>query len=362
MDGRRLVTERFRSLGLLAACVAGGLGVLALVILAAGASPVAVGQALWAGAFGSRYNAAETLIQTIPLVLTGLAVALSFRAKLMNIGAEGQLLVGAIAATWVGVSRLPAPVHLPLCLAAAAIAGALWSGLAGALKLWRGVQEVLSTLLLNFVAIQMVAWMVRGPLQEAAKGFPQSDKLAIPARLALLAPGTRLHGGLFLALFLALALWAYLRFSRAGFFVRAVGAGPDAAEAAGIDVRQTAWGTFLLSGALAGLAGGVQICGVTYFLADRYSPGYGYTAIAVALIADLSPPGVLLSALFFGALTAGASSVQSAGISAVVIQVLQALALLTLLAYGWLRTKSPNPRRAGARPSEVRATHSGDTS
>lgn len=316
-------------------CAIAGLIALCGVILLAGASPIAVAVALWKGAFGSRYEVGETLVQTIPLVLTGLAIALSFRARLMNIGAEGQLLMGAIAATWVGTVRLPAPVHLPLCLIAGATAGALWSGIAALLKLWRGVQEVLSTLLLNFVAIQMVAWMVRGPLQEAAMQFPQSDRLLVPAKFALLLPGTRLHAGLLLALFLVALVWAFLKYSAAGFTLRAVGAGPDAAEAAGIPIKRTQALAFLLSGALAGLAGAVQICGVTYLLADKYSPGYGYTGIAVALMANLSAPGILLSALFFGALTAGSSSVQQAGISSVVIQVLQAVVLFALLAYGW---------------------------
>ncbi|MGC4045419.1 MAG: ABC transporter permease [Armatimonas sp.] len=316
-------------------CASVGLVVLCGVILLAGASPLAVAVALWKGAFGSRYDFGETLVQTIPLVLTGLSIALSFRARLMNIGAEGQLLMGAIAATWLGTMRVPAPVHLPLCLLAGALAGALWSGIAALLKLWRGVQEVLSTLLLNFVAIQMVAWMVRGPLQEAAGQFPQSDRLLVPAKFALLLPGTRLHAGFLLVLFLVALVWAFLKYSAAGFALRAVGAGPDAAEAAGISIKRTQALAFLLSGALAGLAGAVQICGVTYLLADKYSPGYGYTGIAVALMANLSAPGILLSALFFGALTAGSSSVQQVGISSVVIQVLQAVVLFALLAYGW---------------------------
>jgi simple sugar transport system permease protein len=143
--------------------------------------------------------------------------------------------------------------------------------------------------------------------------------------------------GLVLALLLILLVWATLKFSAAGFAIRAVGAGADAAEAAGIPLRRTLVLSFLLSGGLAGLAGAVQICGVTYLLADRYSPGYGYTAIAVALLSGLSAPGAILSALFFGALTAGATSVQQAGVSSVVIQVLQAVVLFAILAYSRLR-------------------------
>ncbi|WP_395145978.1 ABC transporter permease [Armatimonas sp.] len=323
----------------LIACVLGGLLLLAAVILAAKASPIAVAAALLRGAFGSKDSVANTLIQTTPLLLTGLGVGLTFKGKLFNIGAEGQFLLGAVFAIWAGTQKLPPPVLLPLALLAGALGGALWAGLAAALKLWRGVQEVLSTLLLNFVAIQLVAWMVRGPLQEAVKQYPQSDKLAISSRLAFLWPGTQLHQGFLIALFLAVVVWAYLSKTASGFALRAVGAGAEAAEAAGISVAKTTWGTFLLSGALSGLAGAIQICGVTYFLADPYSKGYGYTAIAVALLANLSPLWTVLTALFFGALTAGATEVQSAGVSSVVIQVLQAVTLLTVLTYGWLKER-----------------------
>jgi simple sugar transport system permease protein len=289
----------------------------------------------------------------VPLLLTGLGVALSFRARLFNIGAEGQFLMGAVAATWVGTMPVAPGLHLLCVLVAGAAAGALWSGLAGLMKLYRGVQEVLTTLLLNFVAVQTVAWMVRGPLQEAALRYPQSDKIAIPARLLLLQPAaaggepaTRLHAGVFLAAALVFAVWFFLRWTAGGFALRAVGAGAPAAEAAGIPLARTTMTAFLLSGALSGLAGAVQISGVTYFLADRYSPGYGYTAIAVALLAGLNPLALVPSALFFGALTAGSSNVQSAGVSSVVIQVLQAVTLFSLLGYAWARER--RGRLAGA--------------
>jgi simple sugar transport system permease protein len=206
---------------------------------------------------------------------------------------------------------------------------------------------------LNFVAIQMVAWMVRGPLQEAAKLYPQSDKIAVPARLLLLQPaagdlpGTRLHAGVFVAAALVAVVWFYLRWTAGGFALRAVGAGPLAAEAAGIPLRRTMLTAFLLSGALSGLAGAIQISGVTYFLGDRYSPGYGYTAIAVALLADLSPLALVPSALFFGALTAGSANVQSAGVSSVVIQVLQAVTLFSLLGYAWARERRARSGNGG---------------
>jgi general nucleoside transport system permease protein len=326
---------------LLPAFLAGALLLLSLVIVLAGASPLKIALALYTGAFGNAYNRADTLVQTIPLLLTGLGVALAFRGKLFNIGAEGQFLLGAIAATALGTQKLPAPIHLPIVLCGGALAGAAWAGIAGILKRYRGVQEVLSTLLLNFVAIQIVAWMVMigGPLGEAKKSFPQSDPVAIPARLLKILPGTSLHAGIFLAIFLSLCLWAYLKYTRGGFAIRAVGASPEAAEAAGIAPGSILLKTFLLSGALSGLAGAVQVSGVTYFLSDGYSPGYGYTAIAVALMANLHPLLIIVTALFFGALSAGSVSVQSAGISSVFLSILQAIALFTLLGYGYAKQK-----------------------
>lgn len=330
-----------RNAGRLAGFSLLGLAALALVVRLAGASPIEVARELVRGALGGAYNVSETLVQTAPLLLAGLAVVVAFRGGLFNIGAEGQLLVGAVAATWAGARLHPplAALHLPLVLGAGALAGALWAGIAALLRIFRGVPEVLSTLLLNFVALQMLAWLVRGPLQEAAGAFPQSDAIAIPARLALLLPATRLHAGVPLALVCAVVVWFFLAQTAAGFALRAVGAGPRAAEAAGMNVDRTILTTFLLSGALAGLAGAIQISGVLYQLSDSVSPGYGYSAIAVALLAGLSPLAVIASALFFGALAAGSASVQQAGVSAVVVLVLQAIVLLVLLGYGWARER-----------------------
>jgi simple sugar transport system permease protein len=281
-------------------------------------------------------------------------VALAFRAGVWNIGAEGQLYAGAIAATWVGLGAgaLPTWLLAPAVLAAAGLAGAAWAVVPALMKLRLGVGEVITTILMNFVAIHLAAWAVRGPLQEARGVFPQTDPIAEGARLPLL-PGSRLHAGFLVAVGAALLLWAVLRWTRAGFALRAVGASPEAARVAGrMDAARVAGAAFLVSGALAGLAGGVQVAGVTYALYEGLSPGWGYTAIAVALLAGLHPGGVVMVALLFGALEGGAGAMQrSAGVPAAWVSAVEALAILSVLAVDQLRRRV----RAGGRAPVVAA-------
>lgn len=315
-------------------------------------------RALVQGTVGSpQVFLSVTLVRAVPLLLTGLAVALAFRAGVWNIGAEGQLYAGAIAAVWVGLSWGGAPSWLlaPAVLAASAVAGALWAAVPTFMKLRLGVGEVITTILMNFVGIHLAAWMVHGPLQEARGVFPQTDPIAEAARLPMLVPGTRLHVGFLLALVLAVGLWAVLRFTRFGFAVRAVGASPDAARVAGrMDARRVVLVSFLGSGALAGLAGGVEVAGVTWALYAGLSPGWGYTAIAVALLAGLSPGGVVLTGLFFGALEGGAGAMQrAAGIPAAWVNGVVALVILSVLAVDQLRRRvdaGPRIPSAGAGP------------
>jgi simple sugar transport system permease protein len=202
------------------------------------------------------------------------------------------------------------------------------------MKLRLGVGEVITTLLLNFVAINLSAWLVHGPLQEPRGVFPQTASIAESAQLPALVPDSRLHLGLALGVFLALASWVGLTFTRQGFLVRAVGGSPEAARIAGrAPLGRLIAGVFLLSGALAGLAGGAEITGVTYALYENLSPGHGYTAIAVALLAGLHPLGVVVTAFLFGVLEAGASAMQrSAGVPAAWVNAIQALVILSVLA------------------------------
>ena len=321
-----------------------------LLLLAGGYDPFGAARAAFVGAFGSTDALLSiTLVRTVPLVLTGLAVAFAFRAGVWNIGAEGQLLAGAIAAAWIGLAgrALPSWLLVPGLLALAACAGALWALIPALLKLRLGVGEVITTLLMSFVALHFTAWLLHGPLQEPRGVFPQTDAIVEGARLPVLVPGTRLHAGAVLAVLVAIAIaWLFAR-ARLGFRMRAVGSSRQAARIAGrIDTDPIVLWAFLGSGALAGLAGGVQVAGVTYALYEGFSPGWGYTAIAVALLAALDPLWVIPAALLFGSLEAGAAAMQrDAGVPAAWAMALQGLVILAVLALDRLRRRV----RGGAR-------------
>jgi ABC-type uncharacterized transport system permease subunit len=294
--------------------------------------------ALWRGSIGSSYAlTSATLVRATPLLLAGLAVAVAFRAGVWNIGAEGQLLVGATVAVAVASLPVPGVVRVTLALCAAAAAGAGWAVPAAILRR-RGVLEVISTIMLNFVALNLVGFLVRGPLQEPTHAYPQSSALPLEARLPRV-PGTRLHLGVAIAAVAALALWIILTRTAWGFRVRAAGANPRAAAMAGmIDVSRTTLAAFLVSGALAGLAGGIEATGVTFALYEGLSPGYGYTAIAVALLARLDPLLVIPSAFLFGALEAGATAMQrDAAVPAALVSVVEGSLVLLVLAAPRLR-------------------------
>jgi general nucleoside transport system permease protein len=337
------------TLAMAAALAATAVASAALLALG-GYDPLAAGRALLGGAFGSSDAFLSiTLVRSVPLILTGLAVALAFRAGVWNIGAEGQLYVGAIAGVWVGLNggALPGWILAPAALAASALAGAAWALVPTLMKLRLGVGEVITTILMNFVGINLAAYAVHGPLQERRGVFPQTDQIVAAARLPALFPGTRLHVGFVLAVALAVALAFLLRRTRMGYRIRAVGASPEAAAVSGrIDARRVVLVSFLASGALAGLAGGVEVAGLTYALYEGLSPGWGYTAIAVALLAGLGPLAVVGTGVLFGVLEAGAGAMQrDAGIPAVWVIAVEALIILAVLAIDQLRRR---PRVATA--------------
>jgi simple sugar transport system permease protein len=322
----------------------------ALVIALAGGNPLLAVQALADGAFGSAESWSEVGVKACPLLLTGLAVAIAFRAGIWNIGAEGQLVLGAIAMAWLGTgSSLPAWCALPLALLGASVAGAAWAAIAAYLKLERSVDEVIGTIMLNFIAAGLAGYLVQGPLMEAGGRYPQTDALELSMRLPRLFAAYRVHLGLVIAVVAALLAWVLLFRTVFGYEIRAAGRNREAARLAGIAIERRVLATFLLSGALAGLAGGIEVSAVTFRLYERFSPGYGFTAIAVALLGRLHPGGVAAAALLFGALEAGSNSMERvAGVSAVLVSVVQATVILCLLAveHGWRRTAM------GARASE----------
>lgn len=324
-----------------AAFAAVALVVLVLLLLATGHDPASALAALGRGAFGSWYAlTSATLVRAVPLALAGMAVAVAFRAGILNIGADGQLLMGAAIGTGAAAAlgAWPAPLAIVVVLTAGAVSGGAWAAVAAWLRLRFGVLEVISTIMLNFLAQYLVGWLVRGPLQEPTRVNPQSAALPDGLHLPVLLPGTRLHVGVLIAIALGVVLWWWLRETAGGFRLRAVGANAAAAASAGqVPVARVVFQAFIVSGALAGLAGAVEFTGVTYALYDNFSPGYGFTAIAVALLARLHPLGVLATALLFGALEAGANAMQrDAGVPSVVVSVVEAtLILLVVAAERW---------------------------
>jgi simple sugar transport system permease protein len=315
---------------------AGVVAALTVLIAVAGFSPASALTALWSGSFGSSYAIfSATLVRATPLILTGLAVALAFRGGVLNIGAEGQLLAGAAASTALVLAArgAPAAILLPGALAVGAAVGAAWAFLPAWLRVRFRVLEVISTIMMNFLALYLVSYLVRGPLQEPLRIYPQSPPIPEAARLPMLIAGARTHAGLLLAVLAAAVSWVVLTHTASGFRLRATGASPTVARNAGlVDVDRVTMRVFLASGALAGLAGAIEVTGVTYALYENISPGYGYTAIAVALLAGLNPIGVAVSGIFLGGLQAGAAAMQrDAGVPSVLVSVVEALVILVIV-------------------------------
>jgi simple sugar transport system permease protein len=327
------------------------LGLLAAVLAVAGYAPGPALISLWNGSLGS-WNAltSATLVRATPLLIGGLAITVAFRAGVLNIGVEGQLLAGAAAATACALAMQPFGVlALPAALAAGVGGGVAWATVPAVLKRRAGVLEVISTLIMNVIALHLIGWLVRGPLQEPTQLYPQSATIADAARLPMLLAGTRLHAGFALALVLALGAWWMLARTAAGFRLRATGANPFAAASAGqINTARVATRALLASAALAGLAGAVEVQGVTLALYESLSPGYGYTAIAVALLARLDPRAVVATAALFAALEAGASAMQrDAGVPAGLVRAVEAMLIIAVLVFdAWQRRRQARARVA----------------
>jgi len=307
--------------------------VTSLLVAWAGAPVGRAYALLLEGGFGSRFAITETLTRATPLIFTGLAAAVAFRARLFNIGAEGQLYAGALAAVAVGGIDAPGWLLFPAMMAAAALAGALLLLGPALLKSRLGVDEVVTTLLLNFIVLLVVSALLDGAMKDpGAMGWPQSVALPDGLQLSRLIERSRLHTGLLAALALSLALWALLQFTTLGFEIRAVGANPRAARFAGMPVAATVLKVALLSGALAGLAGAVEVAGRTGYVTLDMSPGYGYSGIVIAMLAMLNPLGVVAAALFVAGMLVGADSMSRAvAVPTYIADVIVATSLIAML-------------------------------
>lgn len=308
-------------------------------------------RALWQGAFGDMNALANTLLYATPLMFMAFAFAVAYRAGVFNLGAEGQMYIGAILAAWAGyaVTGIGHVPHILLVLLAGAVGGGLWGAISATLKAKRGVNEVITCIMLNYIAINVTNYLVnsRGPLRGGST-LPATPVIQDTARLSKLVAGTRLSSGILLAVFCAVVLYIFMWKTRAGYKLRAVGMNVQAAECGGIPTTRYAILTMIIAGALAGLGGAIEIVGVHSRFYAEFSSGYGFEGIAVSMLGANHPFGILLSAVLFGALKNGASAMQiQAGANAELVKVLQALVIF-FIACRWSIAKLIECKFGGA--------------
>jgi ABC-type uncharacterized transport system permease subunit len=316
----------------------------AVLMLLTGDNPLEAYWGLFQGAFGSVQALSQTIRKATPFIFTGLSVAFAFKAGLFNIGASGQFLMGTIFAVAVGVNfdGLPFIIHMPLALLAGILGGAIWGAIPGFLKAWRGAHEVITTIMLNYIASNFVSWTVYaggtqgqrpGPLSDpeaAARAISETRDVFVSARIPFILPDffDRVHWGFVIALVVAVFIWWLLFKTTIGFEVRTVGQNPNAARYAGIRVNWTIVMTMAIAGGLAGMAGAVETLGLNHKFAPEFTGGVGFEGITIALLGNTNPFGVVLAAMFMGSLYAGAAKMQfDSGVPAEIIQVVQALVL-----------------------------------
>ncbi|HEX2236677.1 MAG TPA: ABC transporter permease, partial [Actinomycetota bacterium] len=331
---KRLVPSRTARLAVRVGAVVAAFALGAVFLVATGRPVGAVYGAMWDGSFGSAYGQAQTLLAAIPLVLTGLAVAVAFRMRLWNIGAEGQFYFGAAGATTVAYAApdWPALLLLPAMVLGGLVGGALWALVPAALRAYLGINEIVPTLLLNYVAILFVDFMVHNAWRDPGSlGFPLGKPFSEAATLPLLGD-TAVHLGAVLGVAAALVVFFVLVRTPWGYKVRVMGENPRAGRYAGYSIRRSIITVMLLSGALAGLGGMVEVSGVVHRIQADISPGFGYTGIIVATLARFSPLLVLLVAVLFGALVVGGVELQTVGLPSDIVQMLQGVILFFALA------------------------------
>ena len=302
------------------------------LILLAGAGVLDAYGVMFKASLGDSYAITETLVRAAPMIFTGLAVTLAFRAKFWNIGAEGQLLAGAMASCFVGAIPMPGPLAMLLMAFAGAAAGAAVALIPALLRVRLKVYDVVSSLLLNSVVFYILMALIEGPWKDSFSGYPISPPIEDSANFPVLIEGTRLHLGVIVALIAAPLCWFLIARTTLGFRIRVTGENPEAARYGGINVQRVLLSTALLSGALAGLAGVGEVGGVHFQVMSDISPGYGYSGIVVAMLARLNPLGVVPAAIFLAAVMTGAEAMSRAtGVPAFLSDVIQGTALLAML-------------------------------
>ncbi|MBI2880519.1 MAG: ABC transporter permease [Candidatus Tectomicrobia bacterium] len=305
------------------------------IIGAIGINPLGAYAALWNGAFGTPAGFGLAITRTIPLLFVGLSVSLAFRCGLFNIGGEGQLYMGALASTALAIylPEMPWVLHFPIVLAGSFLMGGGWGAVAGWVRGRFGLNEIITTIMLNYIAFWTVSYLVHGPMLDRASYYPWSAQVPGSTRFPILHEPTGIHIGIVLALAAALGVYIFLWHTRGGFEIRATGAGVSTARFVGINVPRSTVLAMFLAGGLSGLAGTAEIHGVQFRLSDFFSPGYGFTGIAVALVGRTQPFGVVLAALLFGLLDSGSDNLQQTmGVPSAVIQVVQGVAIAMLIA------------------------------
>ncbi len=308
-------------------------------MLASGHDPFAAYVSMLGYALATKNGFAEVVVRAIPLTLTGLGVAVAFRAKLFNVGADGQIMIGGITAVALVTLApgLPAWTMLVVFLAVGFMGGGLYGAIAGWLRARYNANEIIVTIMLNYIALQILAWVVRGPLQETMAIFPRSDAIPGAAVLDVIVADSRVHGGLALALAATLVVYLIMRHSVFGYQLRVIGANPVAARFGGVNDRFAILTAMALSGALAGLAGASEVAGIHQRLQDNFAPGFGVAAIAVALLARLNPLMVPLAALLFGVLHVGSGVLQrESGIPIPIVWIVEGVVILAFLVFDYL--------------------------
>lgn len=337
------ILARLSTVGVPALAIFTALIIAGIAIFLSGSNPIQAYLALAAGAFGDQDSLITTIIKTVPLLIAGLGVAVAFRGGLFNIGVEGQLFVGSIATVIVGTKlQAPAYLHIPLTLVAGALAGALWASIPGYLKAKYSANEVITTIMTNYIAIRIITWSIgaRGPLRKATSVVPETNSLLETAQLPNLIADTRLHAGILIALLLAFLVYLLLFRTTLGLEIRAVGMNLHAARYAGMNVNRTIVLTMALSGGLAGLAGAVQVMGLPpYNFTTGFNVGYGFDSIAVAVLGSIHPLGITIASFLFGAMDAGARLMQlRARVPIEIITILQGLILMFVAANQIIRS------------------------